>query len=79
MCEHASARPQVIIVSSAFEDSRLIARHRSVNNALLDENGILPFHSLSIGAAKTPSEWSASNAVPASPKCAGGDGRGMSR
>ena len=50
------------------------------NNALddefIDDEGTLPFHSLSIGAAKTPAEWAKSHNVPESPKCAGGDGRG---
>ena len=68
---------KVVIVSDAFEEQRLIKRHRAVNAALCDESGTLPFHSLSIGAAKTPAEWSASADVPASPKCAGGDGRGL--
>lgn len=68
---------KVVVVSEAFEGKRLLARHRAVNEALLDDSGALPFHSLSIGAAKTPSEWNASSDVPASPKCAGGDGRGM--
>ena len=72
-----SAFWQVIVVSSSFEDTRLLARHRAVNSALLDEAGELPFHSLSIGAAKTPAEWDKSGKVSASPKCQGGDGRGM--
>ena len=68
---------KVVVVSEAFAAKRLIARHRAVNDALLDERGTLPFHSLSIGAAKTPDEWAKANEVPASPKCAGGDGRGL--
>ena len=68
---------KVIIVSDEFADKRLLARHRAVSAALSDESGQLPFHSLSVAAAKTPDEWGVSNAVPASPKCAGGDGRGM--
>ena len=67
---------KVIVVSEAFANQRLLARHRSVSEALMDEGGRLPFHSLSVGAAKTPAEWNDSNSVPASPKCAGGDGRG---
>ena len=70
---------KVVIVSDVFEGKRLVARHRAVNEALLDENGQLPFHSLSVGAAKTPAEWGASSEIPASPKCMGGDGSGMSR
>ncbi len=70
---------KVVIVTDAFEGKRLIARHRAVNEALVDANGTLPFHSLSVATAKTPAEWNEDNSVPASPKCAGGDGRGMSR
>ena len=57
----------MVVVSEAFADKRLVARHRLINAALLDENGILGFHSLSIGAAKTPAEWGVSADVPASP------------
>lgn len=67
---------KVVIVSDAFEGKRLVARHRAVNDALL-EDGILPFHSLSVAAAKTPAEWEVNDDVPASPRCAGGDGKGM--
>ena len=70
---------KVVIVSDSFEGSRLIARHRAVKNALLDDAGVLPFHSLSIGAARTPAEWGTSAEVPPSPQCAGGDGRGVLR
>ena len=70
---------KVVVVSKAFESLRTLARHRLVNEALQDENGAIPFHSLSVGAARTPDEWGTSDAVPPSPKCAGGDGRGMSR
>ena len=68
---------KVIVVSESFAGKKLLERHRLVNSALLDESGALPFHSLSIGAAKTPDEWAVKNTVPESPKCAGGDGRGM--
>ena len=70
---------KVVIISEAFADQRLLARHRAVNAALSDENGALPFHSLSVAAAKTPTEWDSSQSVPESPKCAGGDGRGLRR
>ena len=70
---------KVVIVSDVFEGKRLVARHRAVNEALLDESGQLPFHSLSVGAAKTPAEWGVSSEIPASPKCMGGDGSGMQR
>ena len=68
---------KVVVVSERFAGQRLLARHRAVNAALCDPQGVLPFHSLSVATAKTPQEWQDSNAVPASPKCAGGDGRGM--
>ena len=38
---------------------------------------MLPFHSLSIAAAKTPAEWGGGQDVRASPKCMGGDGSGL--
>ena len=68
---------KVVVVSEQFAEKKLLERHRAVNTALLDESGALPFHSLSVGAAKTPAEWEKSGGVvSASPKCAGGDGRG---
>lgn len=67
---------KVVIVSEKFADQRLLARHRAVNAALCDDSGALPFHSLSVAAAKTPVEWSRDHEVRQSPKCAGGDGRG---
>jgi stress-induced morphogen len=70
---------KVVIVSELFSDQRLLARHRAVNAALCDDSGALPFHSLSVAAAKTPAEWSSDTAVPQSPRCAGGDGRGTQR
>ena len=70
---------KVVVVSDSFLDKRLVARHRLVNGVLADESGGLPFHSLSIAAAKTPEEWGVSSQVPASPKCVGGDGSGLKR
>ena len=70
---------KVVVVSDSFLDKRLVARHRLVNGVLADESGALPFHSLSIAAAKTPEEWGVSSQVPASPKCMGGDGSGLKR
>ena len=68
---------KVVVISEAFEKQRLLARHRLVNAALTDGTGALPFHSLSVAVAKTPAEWGDCSEVRASPKCAGGDGRGM--
>jgi stress-induced morphogen len=70
---------KVVIVSDKFEGKRLVARHQAVNRAVMELDGTLGFHSLEIGATKTPSEWSANNQVPASPRCMGGDGNGMQR
>ena len=70
---------KVVVVSDAFEGKRLVGRHRAVTQAVAEDDGTLGFHSLEIGVAKTPAEWAANDAVPASPKCAGGDGSGMLR
>ncbi|SDH68863.1 BolA protein [Vibrio xiamenensis] len=62
---------KVIIVSNAFEGSRLIARHRAVNQVLADElaGGV---HALSIHTY-TEQEWLTENQqAPASPMCMGG-------
>ncbi|KAK7254056.1 hypothetical protein SO694_00008046 [Aureococcus anophagefferens] len=67
---------KVIVVSDQFEGVKpLIKRHRMVTAAITkDTGGALDFHSLSVGAAKTPEEWAKADGVAASPKCAGGDG-----
>ena len=67
----------MVVVSEAFAAKRLIARHRAVNDALLDERGTLPFHSLSIGAAKTPDEWAKANEGAGVTKVRRRDGRGL--
>lgn len=62
---------KVIIVSEAFADKRLIARHRLVNQTLADElaNHI---HALSIHTY-TPQEWQQQKGIaPDSPMCLGG-------
>jgi stress-induced morphogen len=69
---------KVVVVSEIFEKKSLLQRHRLVNGALVEKSnsdGVLPFHSLTI-VAKTPQQWSEDSAVPKSPQCAGGDGRG---
>lgn len=60
---------KVVIVSNAFEGQRLIARHRAVNGALMDEfeQGL---HALTMHTY-TLDEWQALDAVPESPKCKG--------
>ena len=63
---------KVIIVSDAFQDARLVQRHRLINGCLMkDNNGELPFHALTI-TAKTKEEWEADQSVPGSPACMGG-------
>ena len=68
---------KVVVVSDAFEGKRLVGRHRLRDEAVSEDDGSLSFHSLEIGAAKTPAEWAENDSVPASPKCAGGDGSGI--
>lgn len=60
---------KVIITSESFQDQRLLARHRAVNEALVNEfaNGL---HALSMHTY-SPSEWAEQVAVPDSPKCKG--------
>lgn len=63
---------KVIVVSNVFNDMRLIARHRKVNQALSQElqNGL---HALSIHTY-TETEWlRESELVPKSPDCLGGN------
>eukprot|EP00977_Amphora_coffeiformis_P028902 scaffold37799_cov176-Amphora_coffeaeformis.AAC.6 len=71
----AESHFQVIVVSKQFENLPLIKRHRLVNQAcqpLLDG----PIHALSI-VAKTPEQWRsmASEEIPGTPNCRGGDKR----
>jgi len=47
---------KVVCISDKFEGKRLVMRHRMVNEAVADESGALPFHSLEIAVAKTPSQ-----------------------
>ncbi len=62
---------KVIIVSAAFDDKRLIARHRMVNACLADELAG-PVHALAIHTY-TSAEWETQqNNVPLSPNCMGG-------
>eukprot|EP00532_Pseudo-nitzschia_australis_P004652 CAMPEP_0168201366 /NCGR_PEP_ID=MMETSP0139_2-20121125/23650_1 /TAXON_ID=44445 /ORGANISM="Pseudo-nitzschia australis, Strain 10249 10 AB" /LENGTH=152 /DNA_ID=CAMNT_0008126881 /DNA_START=22 /DNA_END=480 /DNA_ORIENTATION=+ len=68
---------KVVVVSEAFEGTRLVGRHRAINKAVSESDGSLGFHSLEIGAAKTLEEWNKNSNVAPSPKCQGGDGRGM--
>ena len=64
---------KVLIVSEQFRDTKLIARHRMVNESLSEElqSGV---HALSI-LAKTPEQWSQGQTVEKSPACRGGFGK----
>jgi len=67
----AESHFKVVVVSREFEGLRLIARHRKVNQALVEElqNGL---HALSIHTY-TESEWMIENGfVPKTPDCMGG-------
>lgn len=62
---------KVIVVSDSFAGQRLLARHRQVNQALMEElsNHI---HALAIHTY-TPQEWNEKeNSAPDSPMCVGG-------
>ena len=61
---------KVVVVSTEFDDLKLLARHQAVNKVLEDElkGGV---HALSI-VAKTPDQWRNSTVVKASPNCMGG-------
>ena len=67
---NAETHFKVVIVSAQFSGTPLLQRHRAVNDALADELAG-PVHALSI-VAKTPEQWSKSQAVPESPECMGG-------
>ena len=62
---------KVVVVSTKFEDMKLIERHRTVNTILKDELKTGGVHALSI-KAKTPEQWSKNNHVEPSPNCLGG-------
>ncbi len=73
----AESHFKVLVVSTVFDNKKMLARHRLVNGALEEElkhgaagGGI---HALSI-QAKTPSQWNAGEAeMHSTPNCAGGD------
>jgi BolA protein len=61
----------ITLVSHAFEDQGLVARHRAVNKALTEELAG-PVHAITLHTL-TPEEWAArGGTVEASPKCRGG-------
>ncbi len=63
---------KVLVVSSVFEGTIAVKRHRLVYDAMGDLMTKKPgVHALSI-VAKTPSEWAQDETVRTSPECAGG-------
>ena len=63
---------KVVVVSRAFENRRLIDRHRALNELLAEElaGGV---HALALHTL-TPEEWKRRHGeIPASPPCRGGD------
>ena len=67
----AESHFKVVIVAYAFEEMRLVARHRRVNEILVDEFAA-GVHALSIEAL-TPAQWVArGGAIRPSPPCLGG-------
>ncbi len=62
---------KVTVVSEQFNDQRLVARHRLVNQALADELAG-SIHALALHTL-TPDEWfERAGATPDSPQCLGG-------
>ena len=65
---------KVTIVSTAFEQTRLIGRHRMINQ-LLEQELAGPVHALAMHTY-TEQEWEKKHAVaPDSPNCLGGSGK----
>ena len=73
--EGAESHFKVVLVSEAFEGTKLIERHRQVNRVLAEElrEGV---HALALHTL-TPEDWfSHGGTVPASPECLGGSKQG---
>ena len=73
--QHLESHFKVVIVADAFAGKPLLQQHRLVKAALQQQDGELPFHSLSI-VSFAPDKWAndGGSNVPKSPRCAGGDG-----
>ena len=61
---------KIVVVSQAFEGKMLIARHRMINEALVDE--LQQIHALSLHTMTPDEYFEKSGKVMDSPKCAGG-------
>jgi BolA protein len=71
--EGSESHFKVVIVSDAFKDKMLIARHRLVNKALEEElNGSI--HALALHTM-TMEEWFEKGNAPESPPCLGGSAK----
>jgi BolA protein len=68
--EGAESHFKVVIVSSAFEGKKLVARHRLLNG-ILAKTFSTHIHALALHTM-TKEEWSISQQAPASPPCMGG-------
>jgi len=73
--EGAESHFKVVVVSSEFQDTRLLDRHRRVNTILAEElKGSV--HALAVHTL-TPEEWfTRGGAAPSSPECMGGSKAG---
>ena len=71
--EGAESHFKVLIVSSAFEGKKLVARHRLLNG-ILAKTLSTHIHALALHTM-TKEEWSISQQAPASPLCLGGGAR----
>ena len=69
---------KLFVVSPLFDGKSVLERHRMVNDAVRAGASNIPVHALSI-SAKTTAQWQAGAAMHITPKCAGGDGSGITR
>ena len=57
---------KIVVVSSDFEEMKLIDRHRFINKLFIDELKLI--HAMAMHTY-TPEEWEKRKAAPDSPKC----------
>ncbi len=74
----AESHFKLLVVSAHFDGKSIIDRHRLVNDAVRGDSSNIPVHALSI-SAKTPAQWEKGAAIHQTPRCAGGDGSGLTR
>ncbi len=72
-CNHAGPATEshfkLIVVSNKFNELKLIARHRLINQLFKEELGHI--HALAMHTY-TPDEWKLKGSAPVSPECSGG-------